>query len=153
MSYTRHNWIDPETINAAKLNNIEDGIEAAQSGGGGGAMICNASWDNVKANYALDKTAQEIYDALVSGTSVYIKWIYGVLGTDYESTFFLAPIITVYGYNYTGIIRFMASKPSFISSGHVPAVLTFGATGLNEYPVFVETRVVNWNSTTNASIG
>lgn len=38
MSYTRHNWIDPETIDAAKLNNIEDGIEeAAQSGGGGGA--------------------------------------------------------------------------------------------------------------------
>ena len=40
MSYTRHNWIDPETINAAKLNNIEDGIEeAAQSGGGGFHVI------------------------------------------------------------------------------------------------------------------
>lgn len=37
MSYTRHTWTDPETITAAKLNNIEDGIEeAAQSGGGGG---------------------------------------------------------------------------------------------------------------------
>lgn len=151
MSYTRHNWIDPETINAAKLNNIEDGIEeAAQSGGG--AMICNASWDDVKANYALDKTAQEIYDALVSGTPVYIKYRYGILGTDYASNFYLAPIIYVWGYNYTQTIQFMASKPTFISSGYTPAALIFRASGLNEYPVFLETRVVNWNSTTDASI-
>lgn len=40
MSYTRHTWTDPETITAAKLNNIEDGIEeAAQSGGGGFHVI------------------------------------------------------------------------------------------------------------------
>lgn len=37
MSYTPHTWVDNETITAAKLNNIEDGVqEAAQSGGGGG---------------------------------------------------------------------------------------------------------------------
>lgn len=29
MSYEKHNWIDNETITAAKLNNIEDGIEEA----------------------------------------------------------------------------------------------------------------------------
>lgn len=41
MSYEKHNWTDNETITAAKLNNIEDGIEeAAQSGGGGGENPC-----------------------------------------------------------------------------------------------------------------
>lgn len=40
MSYTKHTWTDNETITAAKLNNIEDGIEeAAQSGGGGNAIL------------------------------------------------------------------------------------------------------------------
>ena len=35
MSYEKHTWVDNETITAAKLNNIEDGVqEAAQSGGG-----------------------------------------------------------------------------------------------------------------------
>ena len=38
MSYTRHTWVDDESVTYEKLNNIEDGIEeAAQSGGGGGA--------------------------------------------------------------------------------------------------------------------
>lgn len=37
MSYTPHTWTDGETITAAKMNAIEDGIEeAAESGGGGG---------------------------------------------------------------------------------------------------------------------
>ena len=35
MSYEKHTWVNNETITAAKMNNIEDGIEeAAQSGGG-----------------------------------------------------------------------------------------------------------------------
>ena len=34
MSYEKHTWVNNETITAAKMNNIEDGIEeAAQSGG------------------------------------------------------------------------------------------------------------------------
>ena len=37
MSYEQHEWTNGETITAAKMNNIEEGIvEAAQSGGGGG---------------------------------------------------------------------------------------------------------------------
>lgn len=146
MSYTPTTWANGDTITAGKLNKMEQGIAGA-----GGAMICTASWDNSKVNYALDKTAQEIYDALVSGTSVYIKWFYGVLGTSYESKFFLAPVITVWAYNYTQTIQFMASKPSYDSSGYTPAALIFRASGLNEYPVFLETRVVKWSSTTGSS--
>lgn len=36
MSYTRHTWVVDESVTYDKLNNIEDGVEAAQSGGGGG---------------------------------------------------------------------------------------------------------------------
>lgn len=40
MSYTRHTWVDDESVTYEKLNNIEDGIEeAAQSGGGYDAVI------------------------------------------------------------------------------------------------------------------
>lgn len=46
MSYTPHTWVDNETITAAKLNNIEDGVqEAAQSGGGGGNPIITFNFD------------------------------------------------------------------------------------------------------------
>ena len=36
MSCTPHTWIDGETITAAKMNAIEEGIEEAASSGGGG---------------------------------------------------------------------------------------------------------------------
>jgi hypothetical protein len=37
MAYVEHEWVNGETITAAKMNNIEEGIvEASQSGGGGG---------------------------------------------------------------------------------------------------------------------
>lgn len=40
MSYEKHTWVNNETITAAKMNNIEDGIEeAAQSGGGGYDLV------------------------------------------------------------------------------------------------------------------
>lgn len=35
MSYEKHTWTDGETITAAKLNNVEDGIEEAAASGGG----------------------------------------------------------------------------------------------------------------------
>lgn len=67
MSYTRHNWIDPETIDAAKLNNIEDGIEeAAQSGGGG------SPWDAVirltHAENSGEDTPANLTPSIISGT-------------------------------------------------------------------------------------
>ncbi len=47
MSYTKHEWVTNETITAAKMNNIEDGIEeAAQSGGGGLDGIITIYHDN-----------------------------------------------------------------------------------------------------------
>ena len=35
MSYTKNTWANGDTITAAKLNNMENGIEAAEQSGGG----------------------------------------------------------------------------------------------------------------------
>lgn len=44
MPYVEHTWTNGETITAAKMNNIEEGIaEAAQSGGGGGTACIRLS--------------------------------------------------------------------------------------------------------------
>ena len=56
MSYTKHTWTNGETVTAAKMNNIEAGIEEAASGGG--VLVVTDT------NGALDKTWQEIYDSL-----------------------------------------------------------------------------------------
>lgn len=147
MSYTPHTWTTNETITAAKLNNIEDGVqEAAQSGGG--ALIVNSSWSDDVSNDVLDKTVQEIYDALLSGTPVYIKFQYGVLDTDFSGTLYLAPVVKIYNYDYTNVIRVVAAKPTMavvqnILNVAVPGCLIYGANGLNDYPVHVNSTMVN----------
>ena len=59
MSYTKHTWTNGEVVTAAKMNNIETGIEEASSGGGSGGGVLVVNMDE---NNALDKTWQEIHD-------------------------------------------------------------------------------------------
>lgn len=137
-SYTPTTWNTGDTISASSLNKIENGIANA-----GGALICGTSYAN--NDYTLDKTVQEIYDALLSGTPVYIKFQYGTLGTNYESKLYLAPVIKIYGYNYASTIRICASKPQSIGSiGNKdfifsPAVMIYQANAMNAYPTFYDT--------------
>lgn len=81
MSYTPHEWIDGETITAAKMNNIEEGIdEAAQSGGGDGF--------DAKIRYDADEGAHTIE----KGTFAEIKGMMDdggcpkILYTEYSSS-------------------------------------------------------------------
>ena len=55
MSYTKQTWATGDTITAAKLNHMEDGIA------GGGALMANLVGD------ALDKTWSEIDTAIRNG--------------------------------------------------------------------------------------
>lgn len=65
MSYVAHNWTDGETITAAKLNNIESGIdEASQSGGG---LVQVGYTHDGNGTITLDKTWQEIHDGMAAG--------------------------------------------------------------------------------------
>ena len=143
MSYTPTTWTTGDTITATKLNKIENGVANA-----GSVLICNSSFDGDEGAYVLDKTVQEIYDALLAGTPVYIKHKYGDLGPsgtgEYTSTIYLAPIIKIFGYSYTDYIRICASKPTPIGSksskDHLlsPGVLIYSATSMNSYPIYYD---------------
>lgn len=124
-------------------------VPAAEAGGGG-ALIVNSSYDSTANNHVLDKTAQEIYDALLSGTSVYIKYQYGSLST-YVGHLILAPVVRLYNYNYTDVIRILAVRPilgsvnSHAESG-IPGVLVYSAGGVDEYPIFDAERSTQVNN-------
>lgn len=140
MSYTQHEWTTGETITAAKLNNIEEGIEeAAQSGGGDGPLIVHFD----TSTGLMDKTVQEIYDAMTSGTPAFLEYIYGAPGTDYESNYSLAPISYIFTYNNLSLIRVVVNRPVFhgMSIGAYdyvfkPATWVFSADSMNDYPLF-----------------
>lgn len=147
MSYTPTTWVTGDTVNATKLNKIENGIANA-----GSALICNSSWDEDVSGYVLDKTAQEIYDALLGGTPVYIKYQYGTM-SDYVGRLYLVPVVRIYNYDYTNDIRITAVRPSDITNiGSTLSVATSGtiiysAGGLNEYPTFYKAIATNPNTT------
>ena len=147
MSYTPTTWTTGDTITASAMNKIENGIASA-----GGALICN-----IDAYNTLDKTVQEIYDALESGTPAYITYKYGVLPTDYASHKHFAPIIKVYGYAYSDAIRIVASwavynAPTTGDGGDLlygPATVIFEADDMNAYPVFYRTVKINNSALTS----
>ena len=81
MSYNKTTWQTGDKITAAKMNKIEDGIAAAeQSGGGANVMVvditkvASADWD-LTGSY-INKTFDEIFTALDSGTLVFLKITY-----------------------------------------------------------------------------
>ena len=136
MSYTPTNWTTGDTITASAMNKIENGIANA-----GGALICTSSYDQNLGNYTIDKTVQEIYDALLSGTPAYIKFQYGTTA-DYSGTLYLAPIVKIFNYDTTNEIRIVALKPGgygikgTYAKVFTPYTLIYSATGVNEYPAF-----------------
>ena len=152
MSYTPTTWTTGDTITATAMNKIEQGIANA-----GSVLICNTSYSN--GSYVLDKTAQEIYEALLAGTPAYIKFQYGT-PEDYSGTLYLAPIIRFTNYIYTDEIHIYASKPmvgTVSSKGNagLSGVLVYSADGLDIYPAFDsnKTTVVNNSYMITAGIG
>lgn len=138
MSYTPTTWTTGDTITASAMNKIEQGI----ANGGSGALICTIAYNDDLDAMAMDKTVQEIYNALIGGTPVYAKYQYGVLGTDYIGNVYLAPVVKIYNYNTTDVIRVCVQKPTSVGSKNsyeyllAPSIAIFSATGLNQYPRF-----------------
>lgn len=46
MSYSKNTWANGDVITAAKMNNIENGIAAAEESGGGYDLIIENDWEN-----------------------------------------------------------------------------------------------------------
>lgn len=136
---------------------IEDFLSIAgyeDPAGGGGAMIVTSS--QVNGVHTMDKTVQEIYDALMSGTPVYYKYQSGTIGEDYITNAWLAPITYVYTYEVTNVIRVVVNRPFCQGAGASgssgdnllsPSVMIFEASTLNGYPTFYRTVGATFNTT------
>jgi hypothetical protein len=71
MSYEKHTWIDGELVTAAKMNNIENGIEEASSGGGsGGDDTMYVRFTNSGGTWSADHTIAQIAEAIDEGKIV-----------------------------------------------------------------------------------
>lgn len=99
MSYTRHTWVDDESVTYEKLNNIEDGIEEAAQSGGGGGVDAVVWFPNSTEGYqvsgdfsaALAKVQQGIplvaYECSYGSTAGYFQsFIQRTLGTYYDTS-------------------------------------------------------------------
>lgn len=62
MSYTPNTWQTGDTITAAKLNNMEQGIASA-----GGALVVNVTLNSASHKLTCDKTGAEVHAAYQSG--------------------------------------------------------------------------------------
>ena len=65
MAYTPTVWQAGDTITAAKLNKIEEGLA-----NGAGAFIINISYDDETDLYATDKTFGQLKAAILAGKSI-----------------------------------------------------------------------------------
>lgn len=79
MAYTPNTWATGDTITAAKLNNMEQGIASAS----GGPLLVTVGPAQDEENMVLDKTWAEIHDAILSNGVTIIE---REVGDGYEST-------------------------------------------------------------------
>lgn len=130
MAYTPTTWATGDTVTATKMNKLEQGVANA-----GSALIADVD------GTTLNKTMQEIYDALSAGTPVYIRWVYGDITdlADYVANQWLCPITTVYRYSddvYRAVAVRGHNTLNNFDQMHLQA-LTFGASSMSGYPVFL----------------
>lgn len=103
MAYVKQTWTTGEVITEEKLNHMEDGIA------GGGVLIVNATTTTSEGGTitTLDKTWQEIYDAVMSTGAVIMKNDGGAIS--------IAPVLDVVSnpsLNVYSVGIFDASSPS-----------------------------------------
>lgn len=123
MSYEKHTWVNNETITAAKMNNIEDGIEeAAQSGGGGG-------YDGEVILYHSNSSSDDWETTIVSGSFASLATI--INNDSLPNVLFrvrndlngekIIAIGTIYAWDIsasTPVITFHAIQPYDVNSNH-----------------------------------
>ena len=73
MSYTPTTWANGDTITAEKMNNIEQGIVDASSGGGG-VLIVHDTDGTLDKTYAEIKAALAAVVVMGSGSNITLWW-------------------------------------------------------------------------------
>lgn len=117
MSYDKNTWAKGDVITAAKLNNMENGIESASTGGGG-VLVVGATVED--ETITLDKTWQQIHDSPIA-----------ILKSENEeesNLYFLANLTSTEG-------EFKASFTSLAVQGET---IYTTATTADSYPIITE---------------
>ena len=122
MSYTPTDWKSGDTITSEKLNKMEQGIADAGGSSGGGAFVVGVTFTESTAT--LDKTWQEIYDAVSGGSIACLN--YEVVEESGGSSLY-TDLITKLAYDDSDPTDLYYSI--FTVGGY-----SFDASGANEYP-------------------
>lgn len=134
MAYTPTVWASGDTIDATKLNKIEQGIANA------GSMMIVDCPDT--SPYTLDHTFADIYNALRAGTPVYVRIVRNV-GSDwasqYNSEFCFCPVVRAFKYNDAYRLCAVNATNCVVDNAIVliSSSLSFDATGANAYPTLI----------------
>lgn len=144
MSYTPTTWANGDTIDATKLNKMEQGIAGATP------MVVECS---STTPYTLDHTYAEIFNALRAGTPVYIHILRNATSdwdSQYDTYAAVTPVIRAF--KYIDMYRVYASwnaggtAPTSTYNVGIPAVLTFQVANINDYPTFLRRAEVDTSS-------
>lgn len=137
MSYTPKTWSNGDTITAADLNHLENGVAGA-----GAVMIVNCPWAGTQT---LDKTFAEIYTALKDGIPCYLKFGTGpddTIDDDYATEWHLVPIDFAYKYDTTYRVYAIGTLSQYSSSlgitVGVPVTYIFSAAVSTDYPTILK---------------
>ena len=137
MAYTPTTWANGDTITAAKLNKLEQGV--ANSGSCLVVELTNSTG-------TADHTFAEIFEALRAGIPVYLHYP-PTGGADWQEEYAthacVMPVLRAY--KYDNILRVYASTLYYGTVGNItaaglPCIYMMDAASLSSYPVF--TKVV-----------
>lgn len=124
MSYTPTTWAAGDTVTAAKLNKLEQGVASS-----GGVLVVHATWNDEQTILTLDKTYKEIFDA---GFAVLVFYpeedskSFATLAEMYKTSRFCS--VNFVGYSFSG-------SPLTVELG----AMQFIAATENDYPQFDST--------------
>lgn len=131
MAYTPKTWQCNDTITAEDLNHMEQGIaDASQGGGGTEPLIVTSNYDESTDEQTLDKTWQEIHDALAENRLVFITSLAGPLVSQYRVQMVANDGGTPNYRVYVGFVDISqgAQSPSYI-------VDVYGCDAASEHPI------------------
>ena len=125
MAYEKQTWNTGDVITEEKLNHMEDGI--ASGGSGGGVLIVNSNYDESTETAILDKTWQEIYDAVKQKTQVIIEE--NTFETDF-GRIALLPVTSV----ERNPQKYLVTVLSYDAIGSAYGEIRFSSTAAGDYP-------------------
>lgn len=154
MAYSKTTWKKGDKITAQKMNNIENGIEEAASGGTStGFLIIEDEYPPNDDTIRLNKTFAQIFEALDSGIPVFLHKVAhqnNQNGLDtYQASRKVCPVIQAY--KYAGDYRIIVEDSvgvgtvNGVSGTKGNALAIFTADDPQEKPVWRLNIVSDWS--------